>query len=390
MKTVENNLAKILPDAEWQVISPGRVNLLGEHVDYNDGVVLPAAIDRYVKMVIKPRGDDRVILHAIDLEDSVEFSLTELDNRRDLYNNPLPDWALYPAAVAWAFQRKGFTPEGMEAAYTSNLPIGAGLSSSAAVELAFAEYWGNACGWKIDRMCMAEICQYAENEYVGVNCGLMDQFACAHGVARHALFFDTRSREWQPLPLPLNTTIVIADSTIRRSLSASAYNQRREECKIALGLIQKEDANIRSLRDVAVKDLEKIGSFLPPILMKRVRHVVEEIERVKKACRCLIEDDAVGLGQLMVDGHVSLRDLYEVSLPELDVLVETASKIDGCYGARLTGAGFGGCTVNLLESKRVDEFKNQLIESYKKKFNLTLRVYVCKLSRSVYIERIGK
>jgi len=389
IRTIKNRLIANLPGAEYLVISPGRINLLGGHVDYNSGVVLPAAIDRYVTMAIKPRNDDRVILRALDLDDSAEFLLTDVDKKCDLRGSMLPDWALYPAVVAWAFQSKGFMPGGMEAVYASTLPIGAGLSSSAAVELAFAEYWKTAGGWNIDRMRMAEICQYAENEYVGVNCGLMDQFACAHGVARHALFFDTRSREWQPLPLPMKTTIVIADSTIQRSLSASEYNRRREECQTALSLIQKEKAKVLSLRDVPIVDLSDIAKFLPALLMKRVKHVVMEIERVKKACRCLVEDDTVGFGQMMVDGHASLRDLYEVSIPELDALVEIASNLDGCYGARLTGAGFGGCTVNLVESSQAEEFIRQLIESYRIRCGLIAKVFACKPSRSVYIEKAG-
>ncbi|MDO9546239.1 MAG: galactokinase [Pelolinea sp.] len=389
-ETLESPLLKAIPDASWLVISPGRVNFLGEHVDYNNGVVLPAAINRYVKLAIKPHGDNTVTLHALDLDASVEFSLKDLDHKRDVRGDMLPDWALYPASVAWAYQKEGFTPGGMEAAYMSNLPIGAGLSSSAAVELAFAEYWKTIGAWEINRMRMAEICQYGENTYVGVNCGLMDQFAIAHGVARCALFFDTGSRTWQPIPLPLNTAIVIADSTIRRKLSASDYNLRREECQQALVLIQQQKHNICSLSDVLPKDLEEIEGFLPSVLMKRVQHVVEENERVKQACRCLITDDAPGFGKLMVAGHASLRDLYEVSLPELDALVNIAIQIDGCYGARLTGAGFGGCTVNFVEWDQVENFSNTLIDMYANEYGMTTSTYICSPSRSVHIEQIGE
>jgi galactokinase len=385
---IENMLLDVLPDASWMVTSPGRVNLLGEHVDYNNGVVLPMAIDKNIKMAARPRKDDRVIVHALDLDVSVIFSIEELSQKRDINGEPLPNWALYPASVAWAYQNAGFKPGGMEAAIMSNLPIGAGLSSSAAVELAFAEYWKTQGEWKIDRMRMAEICQHGENAYVGVNCGLMDQFACAHGIARCVLFFDTSSRAWQPIPLPLNTAIVIADSSIRRSLSGSDYNLRKEECQQALALIQEKKPSVDSLSEVLIEDLEEIAQFLPPELMKRVRHVVEENERVKRGCGCLIADDAVGFGKLMAAGHASLRDLYQVSLPELDALVNSAMQIDGCYGARLTGAGFGGCTVNFVRKDQVESFSNTLKAMFEKEFGLKAKVYGCNASRSVSIKHI--
>ena len=385
---IENLLFEVLPDATWMATSPGRVNLLGEHVDYNHGVVLPMAIDRYVKMAVKPRKDDHVILHALDLGENVNFSLADLPKKRDIKGELLPNWALYPASVAWAYQKEGFKPGGMEAAFTSNLPIGAGLSSSAAVELAFAEYWKTLGEWKIDRMRMAEICQNGENAYVGVNCGLMDQFACAHGVARCALLFDTNSHVWQPIPLPLNTAVVIADSTIRRGLVGSDYNLRKGECQQALTLIQEKNPNMGSLSAVQIVDLEEIALFLPPELMKRMRHVVEENERVRRGCGCLIADDAVGFGKLMVEGHASLRDLYQVSLPELDALVDSAMQIDGCYGARLTGAGFGGCTVNFVERDQVADFSSTLQAMFEKEFGLQAKVTACNASRSVTIRRI--
>jgi galactokinase len=388
--SIETILFDKVPNAPWLVTSPGRVNLLGGHVDYNNGVVLPAAIDRYVKMAVNPRDDDQVILHALDLGESVIFSLQDLAQKIGINGEPLPDWALYPASVAWAYQKAGFKPSGMEAAYMSNLPIGAGLSSSAAVELVFAEYWKTQGEWKIDRMRMAEICQHGENAYVGVNCGLMDQFACAHGIARCALLFDTSSRAWQPIPLPLNTAIVIADSTIRRNLSGSDYNLRREECLLALALIQGKKADIGSLSEVPLESLDDMASFLPPEIMKRVRHVVEENERVKRACGYLMADNSVEFGKLMEAGHASLRDLYQVSLPELDALVNSAMQIDGCYGARLTGAGFGGCTVNFVKKDQVEVFSNTLKATFEKDFGLTVKVYACSASRSVSIERIDQ
>jgi galactokinase len=211
----------LLPGARWQVIAPGRVNLLGEHVDYNDGAVLPAAIDRAMRLQARPSLDGLVRLHALDLKQSVSFSLEHLELKQDAAGDALPSWALYPAGVAWALQQHGLATLPFEAAFTSNLPMGAGLSSSAAVEVGFAALWQRLGGWQADRMTLAKLSQQAENRYVGVNCGLMDQFASANGIEGHALYFDTRSLAFRAVPLPADAAIIIADSRVRRSLANS-------------------------------------------------------------------------------------------------------------------------------------------------------------------------
>jgi galactokinase len=381
-------LLKELPSAVGVAVSPGRVNLLGEHVDYNDGLVLPAAIDRYMRVAFAPRDDDVVHVRSLDLGQSAAFCLQALESKQDVSGSPLPAWALYPAGVAWSLQQAGFSPVGLDAVVTSTVPIGAGLSSSAALELAFAAAWQAAGGWKIDRMRLAQICQQAENTYVGVNCGLMDQFACAHGVARHALYLDTRSLTWQPIPLPLHTSIVIADSTIERELSVSAYNQRRDECQAALRIAREIYPMAQSLRDIPLNGLEKCSGIMPKTLFNRLRHVVEEMERVRLGCQLLFSDDAAGFGRLMAAGHDSLRDLYEVSIPALDTLVTIAQGLSGCFGARLTGAGFGGCTVNLVESAAVGDFVRQLQSAYQVQTGIEARVYICKPSRGVHIQPV--
>jgi galactokinase len=383
-------LNKLLPDALFHITSPGRVNLLGEHVDYNQGMVMPAAIDRYVRLAATPRADRLVRLKALDFQSEVSFSLDRLEERADVKGRPLPQWALYPAGVAWSLQAGGLPLNGLETVYSSDLPIGAGLSSSAAVELAFAVLWQELAEWQLDRMQLAQACQYAENRYVGVNCGLMDQFACAHGVARHALLFDVRSFSWQPLPLPMDTAIIIADSGISRTLAGSAYNQRRTECEQALELLRERIPDILSLRDVSPDQLTAHQNILPEVLLKRTRHVIGEIERVKQASYRLVENDAAGFGRLMVDGHQSLRDLYEVSLPELDILVDIAMEIDGCYGSRLTGAGFGGCTVSLVKKEIGEDFSRALDENYRSKTGRKANVYICQPSRGVWVENSTK
>jgi galactokinase len=374
-------MATNLPSARFRVTAPGRVNLLGEHVDYNDGMVLPVAIDRVVTIAANPRDDRLVHLTAQDLGQSVTFHLDQLDKKADTRGKPLPSWAAYPAGVAWVLQQHGFRVDGMDATYTSNVPIGSGLSSSAAVEVAFATLWRAAGEWQTDQMQLALLCQEAENKYVGVNCGLMDQFASAHGVEDHALYLDTRSLEWRAVPMPKGVAVIIADSKMRRSLANSAYNERRAACEEAVRILQQDLPGIHALRDVTPEQFEQFSGALPPNVRKRAQFVVEECARVEKAVRLLEAGDAAGFGQLMYAGHAGLRDLYEVSIPELDLLVDTASKLPGCLGARLTGAGFGGCTVNLVEEAHAQEFIHQLKSRYLEGAGKHADVYLCHASQ---------
>lgn len=374
-----------LPDWNIRIKSPGRVNLMGEHVDYNQGIVLPIAIDRYVSLAVRPRSDALVSVRSLDMGQQVEFSLEDLDRRVDTTGSPLPCWALYPAGVAWSLKAEGLMVQGLDAVLVSDVPMGAGLSSSAAVEVAFGLAWQTLADWDMRRMRLAQLCQRAENLYVGIQCGLMDQFACAHGVARHALFFDVRSLTWQPLPMPPDCAVVVADSGIRRELALSAYNQRRGECDAAVSMLQEHSPRIRSLRDVGPARMAQFADRLPGDVWKRASHVVQEIARVEQACQSLLADDRLGFGRLMLDSHASLRDLYEVSLPELDGLVRIAMGIEGCYGARLTGAGFGGCTVNLVAGHKAWIFTQMLKEQYQQEFGRQANVYLCRAARGAHV-----
>lgn len=381
-------LREALPTARFLSTAPGRVNLLGEHVDYNDGVVLPAAIDRTVRLAAEPLPGRLVTLQALDLQQSVTFNLDDLDNHCDAAGHPLPGWALYPAGVAWTLRKNGLEVGGMRAVFTSNVPIGAGLSSSAAVEVAFAALWQKMAGWPAEPLTLARLCQQAENRYVGVNCGLMDQFASACGVEGSALMFDTRSLEFHPVPLPAHTVLVIADSGLRRELATSTYNDLRAACEEAVRVLKGPLPEIRALRDVTPAQFEKYAALLPEIVQKRARHVVYEVDRVNQVKDVLARGDAAAFGKLIVACHNSLRDDFEVSRPEIDRLVELACELPGCWGARLTGAGFGGCTVNLVQEDQADAFITGLRAGYKAATGRDGEVYLCRASQGVRVETL--
>jgi galactokinase len=370
---------------EITVLSPGRVNLLGEHVDYNDGLVLPAAIDREVTLRGHALEGRTARITAADLNETVEFALEGLEKKVDVNGSPLPGWALYPAGVAHVLQKHGLKVSGLEATFSSNLPIGAGLSSSAAVEVGFAVLWETFGGWSLDRMTTARYAQEAENQYVGVNCGLMDQFACANGVEDHALLMDTRSLDWRPVQLPPGVRIVIANSMVKHTLMGSAYNTRREECNQAVAILKPHHPAIKALRDVSLPQLEAAQHEMPENVYRRARHIVSEVARVQEAVACLDRGDGARFGELMYATHASLRDDYEVSCPELDVLVESAAKLPGCLGARLTGAGFGGCTVNLVQEEAVEAFVAGLKQAYQKATGIEAAIFPCRAAAGTHV-----
>ena len=380
------NLIEALPNAQIISIAPGRVNLLGEHVDYNGGAVLPVAIDRVVQVAAIPEKDSIVNIHAIDLNEKVAFKLNDLERKTDVSGKPLPGWALFPAGVAWSLRKQGLQVRGVKAAFTSNIPIGAGLSSSAAVEVAFAAMWEAFGGWHLDRLTLAQYCQQAENRYVGVNCGLMDQFASANGIAGSVLSLDTRSLKWEAISLPQNVVVVVADSSVRRSLASSAYNERRQSCRKAVEIFQKSMPKIQFLAEISPAEFNSLAPQLPDAIRKHARHVVEECARVRKAINALKKEDIGAFGQFMVEGHNSLRDLYEVSTPELNALVEVARWLPGCYGSRLTGAGFGGCTVSLVEAGNAERFAVDLKRGYWNATSRMAEVYICRASPGVRIQ----
>ena len=344
--------------------APGRVNLLGEHVDYNDGFVLPAAIDRATYIAFSPTNARHSTLLAVDFNQKASLSSKGLPQKKQPDSTPLPEWAHYPAGVMWALHEENLIVPNMNAVYSSNVPQGSGLSSSASIEMGFMVAWQTLGGWVLPPMQRALLGQKAENKYVGVNCGIMDQFASACGVENKLLLLDCRSLEWKTVPLPENISVVIADTTVRRKLTSGEYNKRRSACEEAVRLLSQDLPAIKSLRDVKLDDFNRLAEELPVEIEKRARHVVEEIERSKQAQALLEAGNVQNFGKLMNECHASLRDLYEVSCPELNVMASIAQTIEGCYGARLTGAGFGGCTVNLVARESAERFAQSLSRGY--------------------------
>lgn len=364
------------------VRAPGRVNLIGEHTDYNEGFVLPAAIDRDVMIAVRARRDRVVRVRSLNFGETVEFALDDVRYDHD------HTWSNYVRGTLLVLGEAGAPLPGMDMVVMGDVPAGAGLSSSAALEVATAVAARAvaaqaAAGFHLDDRDLALKCQRAENSFVGVNCGIMDQLASALGKARHALFIDCRSYDCEPVPLPCDYPIVICDTGVRRGLRDSEYNLRRSQCEEAVMLLRGRGMRVRSLRDVSPRELARVETWLPEAVSARAMHVVLENERVLRSVEALRAGRVVEFGRLMVASHASLRDLYEVSCPELDAMVEVALGIPGVAGARMTGAGFGGCTVNLVHEDAVDEFRRTVLARYMRKVNPSRlsfepQVYVCR------------
>ncbi len=349
--------------------APGRVNLIGEHTDYNDGFVLPAAIDPQVVVAARARDDAQINVYALDFEQWDHFDLHSIARR------PKKAWSNYIRGVAWSLQQDGHALVGMDAVLAGDVPIGAGLSSSAAIEVAIGYTLLRLGQVEVDRVALALAAQRAENDFVGMRCGIMDQFISCLGQVNHALLIDCRDLSHQPVPLSPDAAIVIADSGVRRGLLGSEYNTRRVECETAA-----RHFGVPALRDVDKAAFSARAHELPPVVRRRARHVITENERTLTAAEALDAGDLVTFGQLMNASHASLRDDFEVSCRELDLLVEIARGVDGVYGARLTGAGFGGCIVALAQHDTAEKVVAAIHELYSPAVGREARVYICRPS----------
>ncbi len=347
------------------VRAPGRVNLIGEHTDYNDGFVLPMAIDRDVRLALAPRPDRQVRIFSLNFQQHDRFDLNNLR----LTNTA--SWGNYLRGVAWALQEAGFGLTGFDAVMEGNVPVGSGLSSSAATELATVTAFRALGNLALDGVQAARLSQKAENDFVGVKCGIMDQYISSLGQVGHALLIDCRSLGFEAVSLPDGVQFVIADSTVRRGLVDSAYNERRAQCEEGARRL-----GVLALRDVSLDEFERRAAELPTLVAQRCRHVVAENERVLHSVAALRAGDVATFGRFMDESHASLRDLYAVSHPVLDTMVEIARSVPGCLGARLTGAGFGGCTVNLATNASASALVDALQHETARRTGLTPRVFL--------------
>jgi galactokinase len=352
--------------------APGRVNLIGEHTDYNDGFVMPAAIGFYTWVAMSPRSDRTIHVRSEEFNEALELSLQELAGP------PRHHWSDFVRGVAAVLQSQRHEPSGADLIIEGQVPMGAGLSSSASLEVATALALLGEARSEISQFELAKICQRAEHEYVGTRCGIMDQFIAVFGQEGHALMLDCRTLESEALEIPDDVRLVICNSMVKHDLAAAGeYNRRRADCETGVGILRKSLPPVRALRDVTLTDLESHRSELPEVVYRRCRHVISENQRVLDAASALRSRDLDEFGRLMRESHQSMRDDYEISVNELDLLVEIASACEGVYGSRMTGGGFGGCTISLVQAQSVEAFQRTIKHKYKDATGISAPVYVC-------------
>ncbi len=388
---VESFTARYGRAPEVVVRAPGRVSLLGAHVDYSEGWVITGAIDRAVWLAAAPAEGSEVRIEALDLGETASFDLSALPQPLELRSEAAKaGWIDYPAGVAWALAETGLRPSAMDVTFGGDVPIGAGVSSSAAVEMAFLLAWealqpAGAGPLAAGGAARARLGMRAENGYLGVQSGIMDQFSVLHGAAGRLVFLDCRSLDFEHLPLPVSAGVLVADSGVRRRLADFEnedrnYNDRRQECTRAVEILERYVPGIRTLRDVTPGDFELHSHRLPMTLRRRARHAIEECRRVREGAAALAGGDLEAFGRLIRQSHLSTRDLYEVSIPEIDLLAASAWATPGCYGARLVGGGFGGCVVVLAEAGAAESARRSMNRAFEDEFDRPPKIYACRIA----------
>ncbi|MDP3555061.1 galactokinase [Methylocystis sp.] len=351
--------------------APGRINLIGEHTDYNDGFVMPAALDLSIWAAIAPRSDRRLRIGSLVMDEVVEFDLDDPNAQ------PRGDWTDYVRGVAIFLERAGYELNGADLVLDGNLPIGAGLSASAAFEVSAGFALLTISGAEVNRVELAKICQRAENQFVGVRCGIMDQYISCCAVEGSALLLDCRSLVSRKVAIDPDARLVICDTMVRHQLASDEYNSRREDCERAVAALSTRLDGVSALRDVTFAQLMRYADAMPELIFRRARHVVGEIDRTLRAAAALEAGDLKECGRLMYLSHESLRDDYEVSCAELDLMVEIARDLPGVYGARMMGGGFGGCTINLVEASRAEAFARAMADKYRTATGVTPPILTC-------------
>jgi len=380
IQQIEEEFQHHFGDRYKLIKSPGRVNLIGEHTDYNDGFVLPAAVDKSIILAIHPNETTTCRFYAVDKEETFETEITGDLQKSD------KGWPNYLLGVVDQLREHGFEVDGFDCVFGGNVPIGAGMSSSAALEGGVLFGLAELHGWDIPPVKMAKIAQKAENEFVGVQCGIMDQFASLNGKEGYALKLDCRSLDYEYFPFNRDDIqIVLCDTQVRRELASSEYNVRRQQCEQGVETLKQWNPEIESLRDVELSLLFRHEKDMDQTIFKRCKYVVEENKRVIQACNDLRQGAMDSFGQRMYQSHAGLRHEYEVSCKELDVLVDIARDLKGVFGARMMGGGFGGCTINLVQKEHVDSFTNQIKEKYQQQMDKEIKVYQTNVSSGTHL-----
>jgi galactokinase len=354
--------------------SPGRINLIGEHTDYNEGFVLPAAIDKAIVLAAASRNDAYFHLVSADLNDEC---IVDADNLR----KSSKQWPNYLLGVIDQLQKTGLCPGGVNVVFGGDIPIGAGLSSSAALEAGFIFALNESFNMGIDKLDMVKMAQKAEHEYAGVQCGIMDQFINIYAKDKTVLKLDCRSLEYQYFPFQRDDLrIILCETPTRRDLATSEYNIRRNQCETGVALLRRYDGTIKSLRDVQMEFLMEHRKQFDPVVFRRCRYVLEENDRVLRSCEDLRRNDMVSFGRRMYEAHAGQRDDYEISCSDLDILVELASGLDGVLGARMMGGGFGGCTINIVEKSKSEDFLESISHEYKRRTGSNLKTHTTRIT----------
>jgi galactokinase len=360
--------------------APGRVNLIGEHTDYNDGFVMPCAIGLSTRVAICPRADKHLVIQSTEFPGRFVFDVENLPERG------AGEWSDYVLGVAVGLKEHGYSLSGANLLVHGEVPIGGGLSSSAAIEVASALALLSLTGTTMPLPEVAKLCQACENVFIGARVGIMDQFVSCLGKSGHALMLDCRSLEFELIPISSHVRMVICNTMVKHQHAGGEYNRRREECEEGVRILAKWYPGIRALRDVSLAQLEQHASDIPQVIFKRCRHVIEENERVRVGARSLRAGELAQFGALMRESHRSLRDLYEVSCRELDVMVELAERLPGFYGGRMTGGGFGGSTINLVEAEEAERFAGEISRRYAQATGIQPAIYISSAADGAGIE----